>query len=192
MPDIQPKIHNTRVSLYYKPFTFPNKQFAQSFYPYFTKTWNNSHKTLQLERDLNEYKIKLKNLYKAPKYKFYYRGSTKQGCSLLTHLRVGRSLLNDHSFPLGLSSSPQCLCHAPRESTGHMLLTCFLYTQERLTLFSKVEKLLPKFTSFTERRKLEVLLYGLYPDNPDFYQTNKSLQIAVQQYLISTQRFNNQ
>ena len=73
-----------------------------------------------------------------------------------------------------------------------MLLTCFLYTQERLTLFSKVEKLLSKFTSFTERKKLEVLLFGLYPDHPDYYQTNKSLQIAVQQYLISTQRFNNQ
>ena len=65
-----------------------------------------------------------------------------------------------------------------REFTGHMLLTCFLYTQERLTLFSKVEKLLPKFTSFMERRKIEVC-YGLYPDNPDFQQTKKSLQIAV-------------
>ena len=49
-----------------------------------------------------------------------------------------------------------------------------------------MEKLLQKFTSFTERRKLEVLLYGLYPDNPDLYQTNKSLKIAVHQYLIST------
>ena len=124
MPDIQPKIHNTRVSLHYKPFTFHNKQFAQSFYPYFTKKWNNSHKTLQLERDLNEYKIKLKNLYKAPKYKFYYRGSTKQGCSLLTHLRVGRSLLNDHYFPLGLSSSPQCLCHAPSNNVSLLYIIC--------------------------------------------------------------------
>ena len=37
MPDIQQKIHNTRVSLYYKPFTFHDKQFALSFYTYFTK-----------------------------------------------------------------------------------------------------------------------------------------------------------
>ena len=55
MPDIQPKIHNTRVSLYYRPFKFHTKQFALY---YFTKKWKNSHKTLQLERDLNEYKIK--------------------------------------------------------------------------------------------------------------------------------------
>ena len=45
MPDIQPKIHNNCVSLYYKPFTLHNKQFALSFYPYFTKKLNNSHKT---------------------------------------------------------------------------------------------------------------------------------------------------
>ena len=71
-----------------------------------------------------------------------------------------------------IQGAPQCLCHAPRESSGHMLLTCFLYTQERLTLVSKVEKLLPKFNSFKEKRKLEVWLFGLYPDNPDFYQIN--------------------
>ena len=57
---------------------------------------------------------------------------------------------------------------------------------------SKVETILPNFYKLPEKIKLEVLLFGLFPDNPDFYQINKSLQIAVQQYLISTQRFNNQ
>ena len=110
----------------------------------------------------------------------------------MTQLRIGRSLLNDHSFPLGLSSSPQCLCHAPRESSGHILPKCFIYTREHLTLFSKVDNLLPKFNNFTKKRKVEVLLYGLYPDNPDFYQINKSLQIAIQHYLISIKGFDYQ
>ena len=57
---------------------------------------------------------------------------------------------------------------------------------------SKVEKLLPKFGSFKDKRKLEILLFGISPDNPDFYQINKSLQIAVQQFLVYTNRFNNQ
>ena len=57
---------------------------------------------------------------------------------------------------------------------------------------SKVKKLSHKFGSFKEKRKLEILLFGIYPDNPDFYQINKSLQIAVQQFLISTKRFYNQ
>ena len=86
MPAIQRQTYNTRILLHYKPFPFYNKQFSLIFYPYFTKKWNSSHKTF--ERDLIEYKVKLKNIYKAPKYKFYYRGSNKKGCSLITQLRI--------------------------------------------------------------------------------------------------------
>ena len=64
-----------------------------------------------------------------------------------------------------------------------------MYYKERLTLLSKVENLLPKFKNFTEKKQLQVLLFGLFPDNPDYYQINKSLQIAVQQFLLSTKRF---
>ena len=130
MPEIQVKTHNTQVLLYYCNFLYENKQFSNSFYPYFTKKWN---------------------VNKAPKYKFYFRGSTKRECSLLTQFRVGRSILNVHAFPLGLSSSPKCLCHAPTESPRHMLLKCFMYYEEHLTLLSEVENLLPKLK--TLRRK---------------------------------------
>ena len=102
MPQLGLHNYNTRVSIKYKEFLFINKQFALSFYPYFTKLWNKTHKTLQEERDISEYKIKLKNIYKHPKYKFYYRGLTKKGTTLMTHLRVGRSRLNDHAFTLTL------------------------------------------------------------------------------------------
>ena len=57
---------------------------------------------------------------------------------------------------------------------------------------SKVEKILPTFGKFSEKLQLQTLLFGYYPDNPDFYQQNKSLQIAVQQYLVSIKRFDNQ
>ena len=56
---------------------------------------------------------------------------------------------------------------------------------------SKVEKLLPKFGNFKDKRKLEILLFRIYPDNPDFYQKNKSLQISVEPFLVSTNRLNN-
>ena len=167
-------------------------QFSSSFYPFFTKKWNNTHKTLQNERDILEYKIKLKNIYKPIQFKFYYRVSTKKGCSLLTHLRVRRSVLNDHTFSLHKSLSPECLCHAHRESPGHVILKCFLYNRERLTLMSNVEKTLQTFNKFSEKLQLQTLLFRYYPDNPDFYQQNKSLQIAVQQYLVSIKRFDNQ
>ena len=126
MPQLEVHHYNTRVSVRYKNFPYVNKQYSLSFYPYFTKLWNNTQNTLQSERDLLEYKGKLKNMYKHPKYKFYYRGLTKRGSSLMTHLRVGRSVLNDHAFPLGFLSSPQCLCHLPRQSPGLIILSCFL------------------------------------------------------------------
>ena len=185
MPQLEVNHYNTRVLVRYKNFPYVNKQYSLSFYPYFTKFWNNTHNTLQSERDLIEYKCKLKNMYKHPKYKIYYRGLTKRGSSLMTHLRVGRSVLNDHAFPLGFSSSPQCLCHSPRESPGHIILNCFLYSRERLTLMGKVENIIPKFCRFTEKRKMEILLFGIHPDNPDYYQQNRSLQIIVSQFLIA-------
>ena len=84
MSEIDSQIYNTCVHIHYKRFPYINKQFASSFYPYFTNKLNSSHKTLKNERDINEYKIKLKNIYRPRKYKFYYRGSTKVGCSYLT------------------------------------------------------------------------------------------------------------
>ena len=58
---------------------------------------------------------------------------------------------------------------------------------------SKVKTFLPKFGNLKKKeKKLEILLFGIYPYNPDFYQTNKYLQIAVQQFLVATKRFNNQ
>ena len=112
------------------------------------------YKTLKNKRDINEYKTNLKNIHKPQKYKFYYHGSIKAGCSYVTHLRVGRSVLNGHAYSIGLWPSPQCQCHAPRESPEHLNLNFFLCNQERLTLMSKVETLLSKFGNFTEKAKV--------------------------------------
>ena len=91
MPQLEIHKYNTRVSIKYKEFLYINKQYALSFYPYFTKLWNKTHKPLQKEWDISEYKIKPKHIYKHRKYKFYYRGLTKRGCTLMTQLWVGRS-----------------------------------------------------------------------------------------------------
>ena len=57
---------------------------------------------------------------------------------------------------------------------------------------SKVEQILPNFGKFNEKKQLDILLFGYFPDNPNLYQHNKSLQIAVQQYLVSIKRFDYQ
>ena len=102
---------------------------------------------------------------------------TKAGCSYLTQLGVGRSVLNDHAYSIGLSPSPECQCHAPRESPEHIILKCFLYNQECLTLMSKVETLLPKFGNFIENQKLEMLLFLICPDDPYLYQIKNKYKL---------------
>ena len=123
-----------------------------------------------------------------PKYKFLSRGS-KAGCKLLTQIRVGRSKLNSHSFTVGKSPSPQCPCHFPNESVSHYFQDCFLYNEERRTLFGIFEHYIPKFVTFSKRKKLDIILNGFDKDNPEIYSTNVKLQIATQSYVLKTQRF---
>ena len=101
----------------------------------------------------------------------------------------GRSFLNQHKFTIGLTDSPQCLCHHREESPLHYFIDCFLYLPERQTLFSKIEHYIPNFINFTKQRKLDTILRGLYIDNLDFLSLNTTLTIAVQNYIIQTERF---
>ena len=69
------------------------------------------------------------------------------------------------------------------------MIDCFLYTVERQTLFGLVEHYIPKFTTFTKKRKYELLISGLKIDNPDYYDLNRNITFAVQNYIIQTKRF---
>jgi hypothetical protein len=109
---------------------FPNKgdKFKLSFFPNTTKLWNSIPKQLQL-KPLDEFKIGIKKEMKHPKFKHFARGS-KIGNTLLTRIRVGRSLLNQHKLTIGLADSPECLCHFRSESPEQYLLDCFLYSPD--------------------------------------------------------------
>ena len=149
--------------------------------------WNSLPHNIQL-KNLDDFKIEIKKRIKPPKYKHFARGS-KTGNSLLTRIRVGRSLLNQHSFTIGLSDSPECACHFRSESSEHYFLDCFLYTPERQTLLSLVEHYVPNFTRLTKKNKLDLLLRGVNLDNDEFLPTNTILTKAVQNFILQTKRF---
>ena len=119
----------------------------------------------------------------------HYNRGTKIGNALLTQIRVGRSFLNQHAFAINLTDSPKCQCNLASESPYHYLLECELYTEERRTLLGVVENFLPKFNTYTKKRKLDIILSGYDQDNIDMFRTNVLLQIAVQKYIIKTKRF---
>jgi len=81
-----------------------------------------------------DFKSKLKTEHKPIRYRHFDRGS-KYGSALLTRIRIGRSFLNDFTFHIGFTDTPKCLCEHPHQNSPHYLIQCFLYTEERRTLF---------------------------------------------------------
>ena len=100
---------------------------------------------------LSEFKEKLKEKLKPNRFKHYNCGS-KIGNTLLTRIRLDRSGLNLHKFTIGQVDTPQCECLAKKESSLHYLVDCFLYSNERQTLFSHVEHFVPNFKSLNKKK----------------------------------------
>ena len=122
------------------PFPHKGDKFKLSFFPNTTKLWNSV--TIQTQvKHLEEFKIDMKKEIKPARYIHFSRG-TKQGNTLLTRIRVGRSMLNQHRFTIGHADSPECLCHFRSESPEHFFLDCFLYSPERQIMYSLIEKYL--------------------------------------------------
>ena len=97
--------------------------------------------------------------------------------------------MNEHGFTIGMTETPQCSCHFRSESPQHFFLDCFLYLPERQTLFTLIEHHVPNFPNWTKKKKLDLILRGIYPDNPDFTTLNTTLTKAVQNFILSTKRF---
>ena len=178
--------HSLRSKGGYIPFKNYGIKFKNSFFPYTSGIWNNIPKDVQC-KDLIEFKDYTKTM-KPNRYKHFSRGN-KFSNSLLTKIRVGRSDLNQHKFTIGLCETPQCLCHNREESPLHYFIDCFLYLPERQTLFEKIEHYIPNFLNFPKYRKLEIILNGIHIENPDLVPLNTTLTIAVQNFIIQTNRF---
>ena len=131
----------------------------------------------------NDYKDMLKINLKPEKFRHYSYGR-RLGNKLWT---LGRSFLNSHSFAIGRSDSPTCLCPYKNETSLHYLLDCFLYTVECQSLIDQVNQLVTNFDHLSKIEQVDLLLFGI-PDNEQF-QTNIDLAKLVQTYIFQTKRF---
>ena len=181
------KKHYTRSKGGYSPYPNYGAKYQKTFFPYISKMWNNLNSSTQ-SLALSDFKLKLKDIFKPFKNKHYAKGS-KIGNILLTRIRVDRSDLNLHKYTIGLSDTPACDCHAKQESSLHFVIDCFLYSNERQTLFNLVEQFIPNFNRLNKRQKYEALVFGINTDNPDYNYTNTNITIAVQNYIMKTKRF---
>ena len=88
-----------------------------------------------------------------------------------------------------MSENTECQCQFKNESPEHYFLQCFLYSPERQILFNLVEHYIPNFKNLNKKQKLNILLTGLETDDPEYFYLNKTLTIAVQNFIIQTKRF---
>ena len=176
-------ISKTRSNIGYIPQRFKGANFEKSFFPNTLKLWNKLPKEIQ-SKNLMDFKMEIKRKIKPRRYKHFSKGH-KIGNTLLTKIRVGRSELNQHRFTVGLSDSPECLCHFKTETPEHYFLDCFLYSQERRILYSLIEHYIPNFQTYNKKQKFEIILKGIDIDNTDILSTNISLTKAVQRFIIT-------
>ena len=172
----------------YRQFKYHNKKLNKSFFPYFTKKLCSLKPYIRSQRDLEDFKVSLKPLIKPKRHKFFSFGS-KHGCALATQMRVGRTKLNAQSYTIGLSTKSSCECLHPNESTSHHLNVCFLYQNERQTMYDRVKQLIPNFNTLSDLKKTDILFNGVSVNDPNFYHTNIKIQLARQQYLLKTKCF---
>ena len=186
-PDLERKF-TLRSKGGYIPFKNLGNKFNKSFFPYHSQLWNNLPKNIQAS-NLNDFKLFIKKHMKPVKHKHFVKGN-KLTNSLLTRIRVGRSALNQHRFVTGHVESPECLCSFREESPAHYFIDCFLYSPERQILFGRIEHYIPNFLSLSKQKKLDIILNGIFVDKDDYFSTNISITIAVQNFILHTNRFN--
>ena len=172
----------------FQHYPFMNNSFTNSYFPYAIKKWDMLDPALRNEPDFTEFKLKLKEKLKPKKFKHYHCGF-KYPNTLHTHLRVGRSFLNSHLFPIGLSNTKACQCGHHLESIEHYLLDCKLYDHARAQLVHKLEGLLEnKLNSYSKKNLCQILLCGEKPHLPEKYTHNKHIFFAVQTFITRSKR----
>ena len=171
------------------PFPYKNSKYSNSFFPLFTSKYNkleNKIKSLNTA-DFKEY---IKNKIKPQKYK-HYSGGSKLGNMLLTRIRVGRSLLNSHSYSIGMSETNTCKCNdTVAETPQHYFTQCPLYTEHRSTLHDQVEQFIPQFRRLPLKRQFDILIHGYDPSNHELKNINIKIMISTQNFIFNTKRFN--
>ena len=181
------KKYLTRSKVGYSPYPYYGNKYSNSFFPYMSKQWNNLDVSIQVMH-LPDFKLHLKKELKPIKYKHFSKGS-KLGNSLLSRIRLNRSDLNLHRFDIGLHETSECSCHAKSESSIHYIMDCFLYSGERQILLNLAEHYIPNFPKLNKAKQFDILLYGISPENPEFYTANTILSIAVQTFILKSKRF---
>ena len=152
-----------------------SKQYYESFLPSTTRLFNALSDDIKNSPSLTVFKTRLnRNTIKPPAY--FYTGS-RLGQIYHARLRLKCSSLHQHLFLKKVIDDPLCECVAV-ENNQHFFFHCHRYRNLRQELFNKISAFcLPT---------IDVILYG---DTDMSVDDNKEIFLAVQDYILKTNRF---
>ena len=151
--------------------------YFNSFLPSVIREWNELPQPTRDSTSISFFKYRLDSITRETKPPSYYYEGKRLGQIYHTRLRTGCSSLNQHLFPKNIVDSPLCDCGSI-EDTTHYLLNCTRYNNIRHQMFNSVSR----FCSPT----LHTLLCGNSNLTND---KNKSIMIAVQEFITQSGRF---
>jgi Reverse transcriptase (RNA-dependent DNA polymerase) len=154
--------------------------FARSVIPSAVKLWNELDLSIRNSPSLHCFKIKMKNLYRAPSVPTYYLDGER--LYSLHHARIRNHCSNLHGdlYHNFIRSTPSCDCGNKFEDAEHYILNCYRYETQRQNFF--------RATRIFHPLNIDDLLFG----NPNLTdEENSFIFLELQNFIKQTGRFGN-
>ena len=157
-----------------------------SFFPSTIIEWNNLDSNISNSENLALFKKRILAFIR-PSASSTFHGLNPDCLKLITRLRLGLSHLSFHKFKRSFQDTLNSIGNCGTvETTIHYLLLCPHFSNERLTLFNKLQSIDENILSKDESNISKVLLFG---DNSFNDTKNTSVLTTSVEYIISTKRF---
>ena len=123
----------------FKPISARTKLFENSFFPYCIKEWSQLNDKFRNIKSINKFKVTILNFIRLKGNSVFDIQHTS-GITLLSHLRLNLSHLNEHKFRNNFNHTvdPMCTSGVEPETTLHYLIRCNLSSTQRLELLDNV------------------------------------------------------
>ena len=161
--------------------------FKNSYFPSTIIEWNKLDSNIRNSEILNIFKSKILKFIR-PTANSIFGCHNPIGVKLLTRLQLGLSHLRKHKFKHEFQDTlnPIFSCGKEVETTFHFLRSCPYYSDERLTLLSKIRNINPNILENTNSQIIELFLYG---DKNFTASTNFVILSSTIEYILATKSF---
>ena len=131
------------------------------FFPPALNNWFNLDLNIRNSESISIFKSKLLYFIR-PFQTNIYNIFDPKGLTILTHLRLGLSHLNEHRFRHNFQDclNPLCSCILEIEDASHYLWQCHHFSHYRVVLMNSVKSICDSFDSMSVNVKEDLLLYG--------------------------------